>query len=88
MTCLMTYKWWNVDYFNKVFSKPDTFKDAFKMFLDSGLVEEFGIISYINSFILFIVSLIFLNRLKKKWIVVALIPIVTASLLIFCIKYL
>ena len=87
ITCLVTYKWWNTDFFNKAIRKPDTLKDAFKVFLNSGLVEEFGIITYIMSSLLFIASLIFSNRLKK-WLVVSLIPIIIASLLILCIRYL
>ena len=47
ITCLMTYKWWGIDYFDNVVSKPYTLKGAFKTFLSSGLVEEFGIISYL-----------------------------------------
>lgn len=86
-TFLMSYKWWNADYFNMEIYKPDTLKGAFNMFLNSGLVEEYGIISYINSLMLFIVSLIFLNRLKTNWVVVSLIPIMIASLLTLCIKY-
>lgn len=68
MSCLITYKYWNADFFNNGVYKPDTLTGAFKMFLNSGLVEEFGIITYIISLILFIVSLIFLNPLKKKMV--------------------
>ena len=83
----MTYTWWEMDYFNKSVYSPTTLRDAFARYLDSALVGEFGIVSYLVSFILFILSLIFGHHLKKIWIVVSLIPIVIASLLILIIRY-
>lgn len=86
--CAMTYRFWQIDFFQRKFFNDNSWQTAFATFMDSTLIEEFGLFTYFISLLLFILMLLPKTKFKKTWLVIASFPILVALGLIICIKIL
>lgn len=82
-TCITTAKSWYIDFSGKTDNN-----DVFNRLNDSVLLEEYGVIIYLTSLILFFALLTFKPKLKKIWTLISLIPVLILILILCYIKYL
>ncbi len=81
-TCLYLAFGWDRFHYSKLATGS-----ALSQFLNSALVEEYGLISYFIAMILFLASHLVAIRYKRLWMIFTFLPILIASGIVLWVKF-